>query len=199
MRLKDILNSFTLNYPAEFNIFESIRNDFPDRCYYLDRFPLLITKPEIYNQVEVFFDGATNDNLLKEYLAEETKIKYVIKKMWCYNNHVFVQTSLLQDSFLHKAISLNKKSTLSELKTELSKQDGDMLFELNNISYLDVLLELGLRERTSSIFIFTTFKTIVWTNDLVMPIYIGDDNYKPLVQEICTTEGVYLRPFKENL
>ncbi|SFG16720.1 hypothetical protein SAMN05660649_00957 [Desulfotomaculum arcticum] len=200
MKLKDILNAFNLNYPAKFDIFTSICSEFPERCHYLDRFPLLISEPEVYSQVEVFFDRANNNNLLKEYLVEEAKIKNVIKKMWVYNNPVLVQTSLLENEFdfLLKVLNSNKKSTtLLKLKTDLCKQDNDLLFEINNISYLDVLLELGLRERVSSIFIFPIFKTIIWTNDLVMPLYVEDDSHKQLIEKICTVEGVYLRPYKQ--
>lgn len=66
--------------------------------------------------------------------------------------------------------------------------------KLANLHDFEIVVELGLREKVSSVFIFEDMKICVWSNfDFSLPLYSKDEKYTQLLERICNTEGIYLR------
>jgi hypothetical protein len=56
------------------------------------------------------------------------------------------------------------------------------------------LLELGLREAVSTVFVFEKMQVCIWSNyDLNMPMFIGNPESMEMIGAVVTTEGLYLR------
>ncbi|MBH0328663.1 hypothetical protein ABH14_02395 [Brevibacillus brevis] len=169
---------------------------FPQKSFTLDRFPLQIKNQTVFEQVNIFFD-MTNDNptLIHSYLREEEKFKQVFRKLWAYNS-VWIETTLPNVNVEIAAVALdseNKKIRVKEIHSELKASDS-MSMKINNLHDFELFLELGLREKVPTVFIFEDMKICVWSNfDFSLPLYSGDDKYTELLQRICSTEGIYLR------
>lgn len=175
--------------------FEDFQQNFSIHCYYIDRFPVVVESFDAYSQLEVYFDAVEQMKLsLELYQQEEQKLINVVKKLFVYNSPVFVETLLgdvdLEDQEFLKPNELNR---LRELQQEVKYSGG--FLNLSKVNDLELFIKLGLRERVSSVLYLSNFKTIIWiTSGLVIPAYIHDSKNKGLLQMICTTEGVYLRP-----
>ncbi|MFS0916807.1 hypothetical protein [Brevibacillus sp. 179-C 1.1 NHS] len=169
---------------------------FPQKIFNLDRFPLQIKNQTVFEQVNIFFD-MTDDNptLIQSYLREEEKFKQVFRKLWAYNS-VWIETTLPNVNVEMAADALdseNKKIRVKEIHSQL-KASGSKSMKINNLHDFELFLELGLREKVSTVFIFEDMKICVWSNfDFSLPLYSDDDKYTELLQRICTTEGIYLR------
>ncbi|MED1799659.1 hypothetical protein [Brevibacillus porteri] len=89
--------------------------------------------------------------------------------------------------------SENKKIRVKEIHSQL-KASGSKSMKIKNLHDFELFLELGLREKVSTVFVFEDMKICVWSNfDFTLPLYSDDDKYTELLQTICTTEGIYLR------
>lgn len=182
----------------DFTNFENIFKIFPEECYDLDRFPLYINNNKKYNQVETYYDLTMRKSQhIEVYMGEVRKIKELFKKTWLYNNTI-VYTNLSECNIrqLRKVLESEKFERLKQLRKRLRYSNGDFK-TINQIKDLEVLLELSLSGRIWVVYIFLEFKLIIWSNDLIMPLYLGNSKYKKMFQTMCTTEGLYLRKDKE--
>lgn len=144
-----------------------------------------------YKQLEVFYDAVLSGVIsVDAYKNEKNKLKNVMRKLWAYNV-VEVQTNLneIDNRLIMKAIEHQKNKLIIDLKQKLTR--GEEVIDC--IELLDVLVELGARERVYSCFVFYDYKLIAVTNALSMPIFISDLSMRGIVEKIVTTEGLYLR------
>lgn len=198
MTLKDVINSWnkTNKFKDDDFMFEQLGSYNPDNCYFIDRFPMVVESNEKYSQLEIFYDAVLDGNLSAEmYHKEEEKMKNIIKKLWAYSL-VKVETYLTYEEETGKIESIIKKNKIP-LVNELKKIAGEDLFIVDDINYLDILLELGLRDRVHSVFIFSDMKIIAWTNGFEILLYMGDLKNKEMIEKIVCTEGMYLRPYNK--
>ncbi|TKI59048.1 hypothetical protein E8L90_28665 [Brevibacillus antibioticus] len=168
---------------------------FPQKSFNLDRFPLQIKNQTVFEQVNIFFDRTDDNPTLISYLREEEKFKQVFRKLWAYNS-VWIETTLPNVNVEMAANALdseNKKIRVKEIHLQL-KASGSKSMKINHLHDFELFLELGLREKVSTVFVFEDMKICVWSNfDFTLPLYSDDDKYTELLQRICTTEGIYLR------
>lgn len=169
---------------------------YPQNCYVIDQYPMVVEDNEKYKQLEIFHAAVLNGEISVDiYKKEEDKLKNVMRKLWAYNL-LKVETNIIEksNSSVVQAINPQKLYLIDELKNRITNND----LTIDNVEYLDLLVELGARERVYSCFVFHDFKVIAVTNALDMPIFIADLNMKALIEKIVTTEGLYLRPYIEK-
>ncbi|WP_289142352.1 hypothetical protein [uncultured Brevibacillus sp.] len=177
-----------------------VADRFPENSFYLDRFPLQIKDQSAFEKVNIFFDK-TDDfpDLLPLYLREEEKFKQVLRKLWVYNS-VWIETSLPsvnEEIVVDTLNSDSQKIRLKEIHSQL-KASGSKSMKLANLHDFEIFVELGLREKVSTVFIFEDMKICVWSNfDFSLPLYSKDEKYTQLLQKICTTEGIFLRSLND--
>ncbi|MGI6669645.1 MAG: hypothetical protein ACOX4M_09850 [Acetivibrionales bacterium] len=196
MTLKELLNSWNvIDVPNDDFVFEQLCSTNPDNCFFIDRFPIRVESFNKYSQLEVFYDSVLNGDLCAEiYLKEEEKIKNILKKLWLYS-FLEVETNLafIEDEKITKVIDASKMPFVEELR----KMAGEELFTVENVDHLDTLLELGLRDRVESCFVFSDLEIVAWINGLIVLLYMVNLEKKALVEKIVCTEGMYLRPYKQ--
>ncbi|GEB33188.1 hypothetical protein [Brevibacillus parabrevis] len=177
-----------------------VADRFPENSFYLDRFPLQIKDQSAFEKVNIFFDKTVDDpNLLSLYLREEEKFKQVLRKLWVYNS-VWIETALpsVNEEIVVDTINSDtQKIRAKEIHSQL-KASGSNSMKLANLHDFEILVELGLREKVSTVFIFENMKICVWSNfDFSLPVYSKDEKYTQLLHRICTTEGIFLRPLND--
>ena len=191
----DPTNSTTL-----LECFDQVAGRFPARCFFVDRFPLQIRSNEIYRQLAIFYDAARRGDVPKwEYEREEDRFRRTVARLWAYSP-VTVQSTLPYENLAAAATALKGQQTtrLKALAKDLAASENGLL-SLNTWRDLNILLKLGLRERAHSVLVFHSSKIMMWTSqDLVIPVYCGSLEWRQHLQQICLTEGLYLRPMLEE-
>lgn len=177
---------------------EIVFEKFSSQSLIIDRFPRIIEDNFKFSALNVNFSMVEDKQALKElYMKEEEKYQRLFKLLWAHDS-VWVETSLRTENaerikeVLHDE---TKERRVITLQDTLNEGDTDYL-KVDHVADLEVLLELGLRETVSTVFVFEKLKICIWSNyDLNMPAYIGTLDSQELLQTIATTEGLYLRPF----
>lgn len=190
MRIVDILREWHINIRDEDYFLDKLYELYPENCYVIDRYPYIVRDNEKYKQVEIFYDGiAQNQNTFAAYKNEEEKLKQIMRKLWLYDI-VEVETNLNAKKIANvkKAIEIENHDVLDTVRT---KSNGSWVIE--RVEELDLLVELGARERVCTSFIFRNFKMIITTNALDMFIFLADIQSKELMEKIVNIEGLYLR------
>ncbi|MED1787202.1 hypothetical protein P4V47_06700 [Brevibacillus laterosporus] len=175
---------------------ELVFSRFPTDIYTLDRYPFQIVDNRKFEESNIFYEKSLeNKNLADVYKKEEEKFIRVFQILWS-NSSVYVETMLQYkniESIITAVSDEAKINRIRDLHKQLSSRNENML-EIQDFIDLQLLLELGLREQVSSVFIFETIKLCIWSNfDLNMPVYSGSKSNTELLRLICTTEGLYLR------
>lgn len=161
----------------------------PENCYVIDQYPFVVHNNEKYKQVEISYDRALrSQNTFAIYLKEEEKLKQVMKKLWLYDI-VEVETNLNSQAItkLKRAIDTDKHELLEIMR---KKYNGNWIVE--QVDEVDLLVELGARERACTSFVFRNLRIIITTNALDMSIFISDIQNKHILEKIVMTEGLYL-------
>ncbi|OAJ73831.1 hypothetical protein AYJ08_00700 [Brevibacillus sp. SKDU10] len=175
---------------------EIVFSRFPTDIYTLDRHPFQILDNEKFEQSNIFYEKSlTEKNLMDVYKKEEEKFIRVFQILWS-NSPVYIETMLPYndiESVINVFSEDEKINRTHDIHNKLSSRNEN-LFEVQDFLDLQVLLELGLREQVSSVFIFVAMKLCIWSNyDLNMPVYSGNKANTELLRLICTTEGLYSR------
>ncbi|MGG4144693.1 hypothetical protein ABEW34_16385 [Paenibacillus algorifonticola] len=181
----DINSDHTLNENMEY-----FQNNYPENFFYIDRFPRLVNDFDKYSQLEVFYSQDGDNDVYK---SEEKKFISVISKLWVYSETV-VESSIYSEDDITIQSEEHPEDPffLEEFKTE-------ELVNITNIEKLTGVLKLALRGKIWACLIINDLSIVIWCNDLLLGVYFEDSaKYKPLVQSICTTEGLYLRSFTEG-
>jgi hypothetical protein len=165
----------------------------PGQVYTVDRFPLLVKNGGKYSQLEVFFDGIGKATFSKKvFEKEEEKFINCIHKIWVYND-VYADCSYFDVNMdtIKKTINKDEFSIFEKILDKMSK--SERYVNIDNLKHLDVLLKLCFRERIYMPIIFMDYKIILWSNGLMCPLYFDDINIKDTINEICKSEGLFLR------
>lgn len=194
MMIKDILYKWGKNIPIdkEAYFWDELFKCYPQNFYVIDQYPVVIEDNNKYKQLEIYYDAVLNGEIsIDVYKKEEDKLKNVMRKLWAYN-FLEIETNLPEknNNSIMKSIDHQKINLINTLKNKMAK--GEDI--IDSVELLDVLVELGARERVYSCFVFHDFKIIAVTNALDMPIFISDLSMKNLIEKIVTVEGLYLRP-----
>ena len=198
MKIEEILCSWEKSIPIGDNTYfwDSLFNIYPRNCYIIDQYPMVVKDNDKFKQLEIFHAAVSSGEIsIDIYKKEEDKLKNIMRKLWAYNL-VEVETNLIEkcNSYILKAMDANRLDLVNELRNKVASDK----ITIDNVEYLDVLVELGARERVYSCFVFHNFKVIAVTNALDMPIFIADLRMKDLIEKIVTVEGLYLRPCIEE-
>ncbi|UYZ13761.1 hypothetical protein A6764_01890 [Brevibacillus sp. WF146] len=169
---------------------------FPEQSFLLDRFPKRIADNTKFASLNLSFSEVEDNPVLKSsYTNEEQKFIRVFQLLWAYDN-AWVETSLRYENTERiKEVLQNEKkeNRIITVLEKLNKNDSDNL-KIEELADLEVLLELGLRETVSSVFVFEKMQVCIWSNfDLNMPMFIGNSESLEILRTIITTEGLYLR------
>ncbi|REK67797.1 MAG: hypothetical protein DF221_00895 [Brevibacillus sp.] len=176
--------------------FDLISSRFPERSFVLDRFPKTIVDSKKAAFLALSFGFLEDNPLLRSsYFKEEQKFLRVFQLLWAYD-HVWVETSLRYENTerLKEVLQHEQKEKIATaILNKLHHHDRDHVY-LEELADLEVLLELGLREAVSSVFVFEKMQVCIWSNyELNMPMFIGNPESMELLGTIVTTEGLYLR------
>ncbi|GFN31072.1 hypothetical protein [Paenibacillus xylaniclasticus] len=167
---------------------EDFQNNYPENFYFIDRFPHLVHDFDKYSQMELYYSNSGNND---SYKSEENKFLAVISKLWVYGETIVESSIHSEEDASLQLEDSQDPSYFNEFKTE------DLVC-VTDAKKLASVLKLALRGKIWVCFIMNDLSIIVWCNDLVCGVYFGEAaKSKPLVQNICTTEGLYLRPITE--
>jgi len=90
--MNTVLKKWGINVPATEWYPEYLMKVFPDRVYFIDKFPLPVSQENGYKLdfFDAFFKEANNTiNLRRKFMFTENKYINTLAKLWLYN-HVFV-------------------------------------------------------------------------------------------------------------
>ena len=194
MLIKEILYRWNKNIQTDHDTYfwDELFKCYPENFYVIDQYPITIKDNNKYKQLEICYDAVLSGEIsIDVYKNEENKLKNIMRKLWVYNL-LEVETNLNEkdNSLFLKVIDSHKLDLIDDFKKKIIR--GEEIIDL--VELLDVLVELGARERVYSCFVFHDYKIIAVTNALDMPIFISDLSIKGLVERIVTAEGLYLRP-----
>lgn len=194
--IEKVLNSWgkPINVQSETWHWDELVETDRDGLYIVDRFPLQVQSNEKYAQLDLYYDGVLRGEITRdEYLREELKLKRIFCKIWAFNT-VELETNLreVDDSILTTVITKEQMQTVAALRAKLATG----MREIDDVAEMEILIELGARERVHSTFVFQQFRMIAMTNDLAMPLFFADAEYKAITRTIVETEGLYLRKRK---
>lgn len=168
---------------------EYFQNSYPESFYYIDRFPRLVNDFDKYSQLEVSFSHDGDNDF---YRAEEKKFISVISKLWIYSE-TLVESSIHSEDDI--TLQLEDYPIVPGFFKEFKTEE---LIRITDLEKLTGVLRLALRGNIWACLIMNDLSIVIWCNDLIFGVYFGDSNkYKPLVEKICTTEGLYLRSLTE--
>jgi cyclophilin family peptidyl-prolyl cis-trans isomerase len=166
MKIIETLISWGINIQKEDNIFDFLTLNYPQQCFYIDRFPLLVENFEKYEKEELYYEKVINNEVSEEFfMIQESKFVNVMKKMWLYNEVLF--------------------------QTELLEVPND----IKNGKQLDSLIKLAVRESAYSKMFFLDQKIIVIAYGMCFQVYLHDLSSLQFINTIVSTEGLYLRPY----
>jgi hypothetical protein len=170
MKIIETLISWGINIQNEDNIFDFLTLNYPQQCFYIDRFPLLVENFEKYEKEELYYEKVINNEVSEEFfMIQESKFVNVMKMMWLYNQ-VLVQTELLE-----------------------------VPNDIENAKHLDSLIKLAVRESAYSKMFFLDQKIMVIAYGMCFQVYLHDLSSLQFVNTIVSTEGLYLRPYQTKL
>ena len=197
MTIEEVLCSWEKDIPIDGDSYfwETLLNLYSQSCYIIDQYPMVVKDNDKFKQLEIYHASVlTGEISIDIFEREENKLKNIMRKLWAYNL-VEVETNLVEKSnrYLSQAIDVQKLEVVNDLKNKVTNNK----VIIDNVEYLDALVELGARERVYSCFVFHNFKAIAVTNALDMPIFIADLKTKDLIERIVGVEGLYLRPCVE--
>lgn len=197
MKIEEIMMELIGNYNNDCDDFELLTSLAPENCYYIDRFPLIVKSFEKYQQVELYYKKAINDNtLIESFRIEELKFVNVIKKLWLYSD-LIVQSNLLEESYgTINSILEGSSEYIANLKNMENSEDDAITIE--NVNHLDLIVKLAIREIVFSKLLFVDLKILIIAYGLCFQVYIHDLNKLQFLNKIISTEGLYLRPFMSN-
>jgi hypothetical protein len=193
MEIIKILSSWNKNIKLDDDTFfwDELYKCYPQHFYVIDQYPMPIKDNSKFKQLDIFYDAISNDGIyIDVYKNVENKLKNVIRKLWAYNL-VEVETNFNEKDkkLVMNVIDHPKKESIENLQKKIMNGSGI----IDSVELLDVLVEMGARERAYSCFVFHDYRIIAVTNALDMPVFISDINMKGVVDKIVTTEGLYLR------
>lgn len=195
MEIDEILIGWGINNQNENDIFEFLASTYPEHCYYIDRFPLLVKSFEKYEQEELYYKKVLDNEVNEEFFTiEESKFVNVLKKLWLYNQ-VIVQTNLLEIPHENIINVLNSNSCTNYSIKEIIKNMKSDTTILENVSHLGLLVKLAVRESVYSKMLFIDQKIIIIAYGMCFQVYMHDLSSLQLIKSIVSTEGLYLRPY----
>jgi hypothetical protein len=195
MEIIDTLISWGINTQNENDIFDFLTLTYPQHCYYIDRFPLLVKNFEKYEKEELYYEKVLDKNVSKEsFTIQESKFVNVMKKMWLYNE-VLVQTDLFEvpDEKIVRVLDENNSTMFSLKEMIISKKSDTTILE--NAIHLDFLIKLAVRETVYSKMFFLDHKIMVIAYGMCFQVYMHDLSTLQFIKTIVSTEGLYLRPY----
>lgn len=199
MQITDIIRSWGANINNDDNIFECLTSIAPQKCFYIDRFPLLIEHFEKYAQEELYYKKTINNkNLIDLFKKEELKFINIMKKIWLYNT-ALIQTNLIEslNDINNGPLNGNDLSFRNIEKIIKNSMDNAMIIEGTN--QLDLLVKLSVREILYSELVFLEQKILVIAYGMCFQLYVEDLSIIHLLSKIISTEGLYLRPYSNDI
>ena len=196
----DILNTlgeWGINTPEETWYPEYLKESFPDKIFFLDKFPLPVKDVDKYDQVDIFYQEVLDGDISqKTFGVYETKYQNTMIKLWMYNN-VFVE--IYNDSF-HEKVEKKVDRRYTEVFNSLKKRFGESNGNIINLrEELEVIVQLGVRDITDTAYCFTDYKLIIVPMFSCFMIYFRDLFNFNIVKDIATSEGLFLRPCIDSL
>lgn len=170
------------------NLWERVRQEFPENFMGIDRFPATVQDNERYAQLEVSYEpGHANpayDTLEKRFLE-------VLELLWAYGPAHAETQRPYEDSLEGLAPPL--RETVERLLRRPAHEPLP-LTPVNELREFRDLVLLGLRGVVPSVFVFPTRRLVLWQNEVgFSQVHLGDLAYKPTLQTLCMTSGLYLR------
>ncbi|MHB8124956.1 MAG: hypothetical protein ACYDEJ_04810 [Desulfitobacteriaceae bacterium] len=193
MGIDNIFSEWGIHIPVDQDKFEYLFLSEPEKCFYIDRFPLLINDFKKFEQQEISYDKVvSHETPLDIFKAEEIKYMNIIKKLWLYNQ-IIVETDFLQVDDKTLKNLLENENDITSLRNTLQQTQDNIVLE--NSNYLDLLIRLGTKEKVYSTLVLLDFKMVVSLYGTCFPVYFKDISKVQLIKEIACTEGLYLRPY----
>ena len=167
---------------------EYLLKNYPDKSFYIDKFPLSVENAHKFNQVDVFFQKVKGKALRDKFLLMEKKYINVLTKLWLYNQ-VFVGATIHMDEDFKK---IDKKYVKGYQKLQLRlKQSG--LAEITDKKELDYLIQLGTRDIAEIAFYCKEYELIIIPSWSCFIIYFNNLSKFKIVKDIVESEGMFLR------
>lgn len=195
MEISKILIEWGINIQTDNDMFDCLTSTYPQNCYYIDRFPLLVKSFHKYEQEELYYKKVLDKEVSKElFIIEELKFVNVLKKLWLYNQ-VYAQTDLAEIPNDKICNMLNENIDIIKglKKNAESSKDNPMI--LDNVNHLELLAKLSIKEGVYSKIFFLDQKFIVIAYGMCFQLYLHDLSSLQLLKTITSTEGLYLRPY----
>jgi len=196
MCINSIFLEWGIDIQNDIDFFEYLTSTYPQHCYYIDRFPMLIKSFEKYEQEEVYFKKVINqEESNKLFFMEELKFINVMKKLWLYNQ-VFVHSNLLELSDDEIIAVLNENnSNIITLKKFMKNSNNDTII-LEKVRHLELLIKLSVRESLYSKILFLDKKILIIAHGMCFQVYMHDLSSLEFLKTVVNTEGLYLRPYE---
>lgn len=170
------------------NLWERVRQEFPENFMGIDRFPSTVQDNERYAQLEVSYaPGHSNP----AYDALERRFLEVLELLWAYGPALAETQRPYEDSLEGLAPPL--RETVEQLLRRPEREPLP-LSPVDDLREFRSLAVLGLRGIVPSVFVFPERRLVLWQNGVSFSqVHLGDLAYKPMLQTLCMTSGLYLR------
>ena len=176
MTLQQIVKSWGINLPEDeredFYLPEFLLQNNTSKCYFVDFFPIAISKNYAYKHSQVE---------RKVYYLTCDRMYNAILKLWVYDDLYFESDLLYSKSLFKKSYS--RRRLLRRMNTNCVEKEDDlrMLLQLSRENIIDVT------------FAFEKLHVVIvplWSNFF---LFVEDESMLPLIKEIVSTEGLCMR------
>ena len=169
------------------DLWESVQQEFPDRVMGIDRFPANVSDSHRYAPLELSYRvdrHAQFDSVAQRFLQ-------VLDLLWVYGP-TYAETQHPYEDSLDEL-----ESPLRETVENLLARPKDEPLPLERVDDHEMfrnLATLGVRGIVPSVFVFAAHDMVLWQNEVSHTlVYLGQLDYLPTLQIICTTSGLFLR------
>lgn len=188
--MQQIFSNDSMNIADKIEYLSSSKNG---STYYIDRFPLTSDNFDKFDQLNILYQEVINGKAEKNiFLDIELKYRNVMNKLWLYND-MFVTFSGFSKEYapLSKIVDKEYQKYLDIFENKNCKEK---VFEITDKCELEFWVQLALRDATDAIFYLKNYQAIIVPNyDCVFNVYLDTNKYYPVIKDIATSEGLFLR------
>ena len=189
--MHSILSEWGIDIPKDTWCFEYLQKYFPNKFYYIDKIPYIVTNIKKYDEIDIYYQEIIRDkSLKKDFYKVENQYVEVLKKLWIYNDtYAKIDISNFNSKIAKKQIDKSLRYCLKRLINGTLKEH----FKISTLDELKLIIQLAMHDVVYVEFLFKDFQIFLMSTFSCFAIYFNNKSMINDIKKIINTEGLYLR------
>jgi len=197
--IRGVLDGWGIDVSDE-SIVWYLLDTYPERCFYLDKWPMVIG--DKYDQVEIEVQWILRSGQGWEALFDlEARCRSVMTKLWLYNE-VRAEALVFGNKWarrmrrtLDKAARRRLRSLPRSRAWDLGRRVEDLgSVIVEDVRHLALLVQLGARDIADTLYCLLDYQMIICPGGSGLIVYFHDIGKLDVVTAIAASDGLFVRP-----